>query len=141
MNLITRVWALPFFRFAVVGVGGFIVDTVVLYSMLAVGLDRYSGRAVSYLCAASFTWFGNRTITFADARATGVRDTAAEWLLFLLTNLGGGVVNYGVYAALVSSTEVVYAHPILGVAAGALSGMTVNYLASRWLVFRSRPSR
>jgi len=141
VNLVARVWALPLFRFAVVGTGGFVVDTAVLYSMLALGLDRYSGRAVSYLCAATFTWFGNRTITFADARATGARDTAAEWLRFLVSNLGGGAVNYGVYAALVSSSELVFAHPVLGVAAGALSGMTVNYFASRWLVFTSKPGR
>lgn len=137
MNLIARVWAYPFIRFGVVGTGGFVVDTAVLYAMLALGLDRYSGRAVSYLCAATFTWFGNRTITFTEARATGAKAMAAEWLRFLVTNLGGGAVNYSAYAVLVTFSGTVRAYPVLGVAAGALSGMTVNYLASRWLVFTS----
>ncbi len=141
MNFAARLWASPFFRFAVVGTGGFVVDTAVLYAMLGLGLDRYTGRAVSYLCAATFTWLGNRTITFAEARATGGRGVAAEWLRFVVTNLGGGAVNYAVYAALVSFSDLVYAYPVFGVAAGALSGLTVNFFASRWLVFRSRPAR
>ena len=141
MNLASRLWASSFFRFAVVGTGGFIVDTTVLYAMLAAGLDLYSGRVVSYLCAATFTWFGNRTITFTQARATGRKDVAREWLRFVVTNLGGGVVNYGVYFLLVRFTELVPAYPILGVAAGALSGLTVNFFASRWLVFTADRTR
>ncbi|MBI1210025.1 MAG: GtrA family protein [Alphaproteobacteria bacterium] len=131
----SSLWAWAFFRFAVVGTGGFVVDTAVLYTMLALGLDLYSGRAVSYLCAATFTWYGNRTITFSEARASGAANIAAEWLRFIVTNLGGGAVNYTVYAVLVTYSEVVRAYPIMGVAAGALSGMTVNFLVSRWLVF------
>lgn len=140
-SLIERVWSWPIFRFATVGIGGFTIDTTVLYLMLSLGLDRYSGRAISYLCAASFTWFGNRTITFPESRASGTKAMVAEWLRFLVTNLGGGSVNYTVYAILVSTNDLVYAHPILGVAAGAVSGMTVNFFASQWLVFRSKPDR
>ena len=141
MSLIRRLWALPFFRFGLVGTGGFVIDTIVLYAMIMVGLDRYSGRLVSYLCAATFTWFGNRTITFAHARATGRRAMTAEWMRFLVTNLGGGAVNYAVYAALVTYSAMVHEYPILGVAAGALSGMTINFLASRWLVFTGDAAR
>jgi putative flippase GtrA len=141
VNLIARLWASSFFRFAVVGTGGFVVDTIVLYTMLMLGLDHYAGRAVSYLCAATFTWFGNRMITFAGARATGAKDTAAEWLRFLVTNLCGGAVNYSLYALLVTYSDTVRAYPILGVAAGALAGLTVNYFASRWLVFSGNRAR
>ena len=141
MTLFARLWAIPFFRFGVVGTGGFVVDTVVLYAMIIAGLDRYSGRLVSYFCAASFTWFGNRTITFAQSRARGTAATVAEWLRFLLTNLGGGAVNYAVYAVLVTYSATVHEFPVLGVAAGALSGMTVNFFASRKLVFTSDPKR
>jgi putative flippase GtrA len=140
-QLIASLWALPFFRFALVGTGGFVVDTAMLYAMLALGLGLYSGRAVSYLCAATFTWFGNRTITFAEARASGAKNVAAEWLRFVVTNLGGGAVNYTVYALLVTYSDVVRAYPVLGVGAGALSGLTVNFFASRWLVFTGDRAR
>lgn len=139
-QLVASLWAWPFFRFALVGTGGFVVDTVVLYAMLALGLGLYSGRAVSYLCAASFTWYGNRTITFAEGRASGARNIAAEWLRFVVTNLGGGAVNYAAYALLVTYSDVARAYPIIGVAVGALSGMTVNFFASRWLVFTNNRS-
>ena len=141
MNIIARLWNATFVRFAAVGTGGFVVDTAVLYTMLALGLDRYSGRAVSYFCAASLTWFGNRNLTFAEGRAKGVTASAAEWLRFLVTNLGGGAVNYAAYALLVTYSTTVHYYPVLGVAAGALSGMTVNFFASRWLVFTSRTQR
>lgn len=137
-QLIASLWHWPFFRFALVGTGGFVVDTAVLYAMLAFGLDLYSGRAVSYLCAASFTWYGNRTITFTEGRASGLKNIAAEWLRFVVTNLGGGAVNYAAYAALVTYSDTVRAYPIIGVGVGALSGMTVNFFASRWLVFTSK---
>jgi putative flippase GtrA len=103
--------------------------------MIVLGLDRYSGRVISYLCAASFTWAGNRMVTFAESRAHGARAVTAEWLRFLVTNLAGGAVNYAVYALLVTVSATVHEYPVLGVAAGALSGMTVNYFASRRLVF------
>lgn len=141
MNALARLWNSTFLRFAAVGTGGFVVDTAVLCTMLAFGLDRYSGRAVSYLCAATFTWFGNRNLTFAQGRAKGAAATAGEWLRFLVTNLGGGAVNYTVYALLVTYSTTVHDFPVLGVAAGALSGMTVNFFASRWLVFNSSGPR
>ena len=53
--------------------------------------------------------------------------------------LGGGV-NYAVYAALVATVPLVAAQPVLGVAAGVLAGMFVNFFLADKLVFRSRPS-
>ena len=43
---------------------------------------------------------------------------------------------YGVYAVLVSFSAFVAEYPFLGVAAGALSGMTFNFLLSRNVVFQ-----
>ena len=73
--------------------------------------------------------------------AGGTAATVAEWLRFLLTNLGGGAVNYTAYAILVAYSATVHEFPVLGVAAGALSGMTVNFFASRWLVFNADRAR
>ena len=49
-----------FLRFAVVGVLAFLVDASVLQAALALGLDPYSGRVASYLCAATaaLIWWG-----------------------------------------------------------------------------------
>jgi putative flippase GtrA len=137
-EFVERVWKLQFARFAVIGTAAFVVDTVVLYGGLAIGLGLYGGRALSYLVAATFTWYGNRRITFAATRAHGAKAAAAEWIRFLMANLVGGAVNYATYAGLVNLLPVVRAYPILGVAAGSIAGLGVNFTLSKFVVFRAR---
>jgi putative flippase GtrA len=124
---------LQFLRFGVVGTAGFVVDTAVLYAGLALGLGLYSGRAVSYVAAASTTWALNRAWTFRDAGQG--QPPLRQWALFLAINLVGFVFNYGTYAALIAFVPAVAAAPVLGVAAGALAGMVGNFILSRRFVF------
>jgi putative flippase GtrA len=131
-----RLWGLQFFRFAVVGTTAFVVDTAVLYAAIWAGLGLYAGRAVSYLVAATFTWYGNRRLTFST-HAHGAPAIAAEWIRFLVANLAGGAVNYATYAAAIAWLPLVRAYPVLGVAAGSLAGLSVNFLASKFVVFRT----
>jgi putative flippase GtrA len=123
-----------FFRFAVVGAAGFVVDAAALYSaMHYAGANHYVGRAISYLLAATFTWALNRHYTFRiDGGNTG---RLREWAKFLLGNAFGGLLNYTTYAALVASSIAVSAHPTLGVAVGSAAGLLVNFALSRRFVF------
>lgn len=121
-----------FLRFGVVGTVGFLVDTAVLYAGLAAGLGLYSGRALSYVAAATTTWALNRAWTF---RGQGDSPVLRQWALFLAVNLVGFACNYGTYAALVWGTTTAAQHPVIGVAAGALAGMVGNFLLSRRYVF------
>lgn len=123
---------MEFLRFGVVGTVGFVVDTAVLYVGLALGLGLYGGRAVSYLVAATTNWALNRLWTF---RGRGDGPAHRQWALFLVVNLIGFAMNYGTYAALIAFVPLVAAHPVLGVAAGAIAGMFGNFLLSRRLVF------
>ena len=87
-----------FFVFGVIGTAGFVVDTSVLYlAMGFMGLDHYSGRVVSWFVAATFTWAMNRRFTFSDSRPP-----FRQWLAFLASNAVGGLVNFGIYAAMVT---------------------------------------
>jgi putative flippase GtrA len=124
-----------FLRFGVVGTVGFLVDSAVLLGMLALGLGPYGGRVVSYVAAASTTFALNRAWTFRAAP----RDApmAAQWGRFLVLNLVGFAANYGTYAALIATTPLVAAHPVLGVAAGSVAGMFINFGLSRRFVFRA----
>ncbi len=126
------VLAQEFLRFGVVGVVGFVVDAGVLYGMLALGAGLYGGRAISYVAAATATWALNRVWTF---RGRGGGPVHRQWALFLVVNLLGFALNYGTYAVLVTFVPVVAAHPVLGVAAGAIAGMFTNFALSRRLVF------
>lgn len=118
-------------RFAAVGAIGFVVDTAVLYAALAAGLTLYSGRLVSFLTAATFTWYCNRRFTF---RSKG-DDRMGEWLRYLLVNAVGGLANLGAYAALVAGLPLVARLPVIGVAAGSVAGLAFNFTLSRRLVF------
>ncbi len=124
-------------RFGLVGCAGFCVDTGVLYlALYSLGMSYYSGRIVSYAAAASFTWYMNRRFTFADSRSD---NRFREWASFVMLNLFGGGVNYGIYAAYISMHAGSSAVPAIGVALGSIAGMFVNFYLSRRLVFNARP--
>jgi putative flippase GtrA len=125
-----------FLSFAAVGVVGFVVDASVLYCAIQLlGAGLYGGRLLSYLTAATTTWALNRGYTFRTHRS---RNRFAEWGQFLAANAAGGAVNYATYAVLVTASPVVAAYPVLGVAAGSLAGLCVNFTLSRYLVFSGR---
>lgn len=121
-------------RFALVGAAAALVDMAVVELMVrGAGLDPYSARALSYLAAATAAWALNRHFTFRDAdRSRPLR----QWLRYLGSNALGGALNYAVYALLVASFALFHRYPFAAVAAGSLSGMLFNYLASQRWVFR-----
>jgi putative flippase GtrA len=123
-------------RFAVIGVLGMPVDWSVLQIMVHLGTGPYLGRVVSWFCAATFTWAGNRYFTFAGTRAHGIIRTIREWLRFLAANAVGGLVNVGLYSVLVR-----YAPPPLNdltvaLVCGVLLGLAFNFTLSKKVVFR-----
>jgi len=130
--------------FGAIGVGGLFVDMAALtVAMHAAGLTFYTGRVVSYFVAASFTWYMNRVFTF---RSRGRPGALRQWATFLAANAVGGIVNYTTSAMVVAVGRhgldlPELAHtllPYIGVAAGALTGMTFNFMANKWFVFRRR---
>ena len=126
-----------FLRFAIVGACGFVVDESVLTAMhYGVGLDRYSARAISILCAMTFTWWGNRNLTFREHAAVG-NARVQEWLRFMLANALGAVGNYGVYSALVSFAPTPANNPLLATAIGVAVGLVFNFTLSKRFVFRT----
>jgi putative flippase GtrA len=123
-----------FALFCVAGAIGFLVDAGVVQAMVSLlALDPYLSRVVSFLCAMTATWLFNRRYTFVSTREESI---AKEWLRYLVAMLGGFAVNYAVYAALVYAFDLVRVWPVLGVAAGSVAGLAVNYLSSRHWVFR-----
>lgn len=125
-----------FTLFCVAGGIGFLVDAGVVQLLVAhFRFDPYLSRCFSFLCALTATWLFNRRITFTTRREESVW---REWLRYFTAMLGGFAVNYATYAALVYALPVVRAWPVLGVAAGSIAGLFVNFLSSRHWVFRAR---
>ena len=128
----------PYLRFGLVGGCGFLVDetllTIVHYGF---GVDRYSARAISIFCAATFTWWGNRNLTFAEHATTGgPRALAREWFKFMLANGVGALVNYSTYTLFVSFAPAPFSNPLLATAAGVGVGLVFNFTLSKRFVFR-----
>lgn len=128
--------------FAVIGGVALFVDMGALWVALnLLGLGVYSGGLFSYLVAATFTWYLTRTFTF---RGVSRRRALAQWAKFLAANGVGAAVNYAVYAAVVTfgpplapwPAVTLPLLPYLAKAAGSLSGMAFNFVASKFLVFR-----
>jgi len=120
--------------FCIAGGVAFLVDAGVLHALVVwAGTGPYLARLVSFLCAVTVTWLFNRSITFADR--VRVLPVWSEWTRYVVSQLGGFLVNYGTYAALVWSLEPVRRWPVLGVAAGTLTGLVLNFLLARRFVF------
>ncbi len=130
-----------FLSFCAVGAGGFVVDAGVLALALnLVHLDAYSGRVISYLAAATFTWLLNRRFTFASRS----RRLVMEWARYVLTGAVGGLTNFAAYSAVVALVNhangathlVVSLAPYIGVAVGSAIGLLVNFTLARKIVFQ-----
>jgi putative flippase GtrA len=129
----------PFARFGLVGGCGFVVDETILTILhYVIGIDRYSARAVSIFCAATFTWWGNRNLTFAEHAATGgPLELAREWFRFMLANGVGALVNYAIYSICVTFAPVPLAYPLVATVIGVGVGLVFNFTMSKRFVFNA----
>lgn len=119
--------------FALVGGIAFAVDVGVLY-MVKATLGIYWGRAISFICAVLVTWLLNKHLTF-KGDYSGL-PLISEFTRYLAVMIGGGTINYLLYAGLVASFEMITAQPVWGVAAGSCAGMLFNFTLARSFVFK-----
>lgn len=122
-----------FLRFGTVGTFGFVVDTAVVYAT-RFWLGLYGAGILSFVVAATANWSLNRVWTFRGRG--GDVPAHRQWALFMAANLIGFVLNRGTYFALVATSPVCAANPVLAVAAGSVAGLSANFVLSRRLVFR-----
>ena len=124
-------------RFCVVGATGFVIDAGILQVLvIGVHVNPYVARIASFVVAASATWLMNRRYTFAVTH----QPTRTEWLRYIGFMSLGALVNYGGFALCIAFWESARAQPWLGVAAGSVAGLGLNFSTSR-LLFRKRPVR
>ncbi len=125
------------FRFGQVGVAGFLVDWAAISLFLWIGVNFFGARALSYLCAATATWFLNRMWTFEKSG----QPMLGQWAKFLLANSVGGLVNYGIGVLLVLTLpQLIHPYPVIAVAAGSIGGMLINFILSKRFVFKNSSS-
>ena len=121
--------------FAVGGVLGLMVDAGVVQLLVgAVGWNPYAARVVSFLLAATVTWWWNRRKTFAQ-RSSG-RSAHAEWLHWMALMGVGAVVNYGVFALMLWCIPGLRPWPAIPTAAGSAVAAVVNFATARGMLFK-----
>ena len=121
--------------FAISGVFGFIVDAgIVQFPVREWAVDPYLARVVSFLAAATTTWSFNRKFTFAG-KSSGSR--RRELMRYIVAMAGGFALNYGAYALCVATWPLVRSWPAIGVAIGSAAGAVLNFLSSKYWIFRA----
>ena len=130
---------IPILRFGVIGALGMPVDWGVLQLCVHWGAGPYWGRVISWLCAATFTWAGNRYFTFADQRSRSFTGTIKEWGRFLAANAVGGLVNVGLYSVMLRFAPPPFNDLNLAFVSGILLGLVFNFFLSKKVVFRPDP--
>ncbi len=131
-----RLFALKIFRFALVGVLGFLVDAGFLQLFSSVfKIDLYISQVIAFLIAASVTWYFNRNFTFKNGNPSNKK---REWSLYLVLNTVGGLINYAVYALSIAKLPLTHHYPILALALGSIAGLIFNFFSSKYIVFRTR---
>jgi len=122
--------------FAIGGIGGLVVDAGVVQLLVTMEhWNPYLARLLSFLAAATVTWWWNRRYTFAARRTD--RSAHAEWLQWVGLMSFGAMVNYGIYALLLMNFGVLHRWPSVAAAAGSAVAALINFSAARGLIFKS----
>jgi len=121
--------------FAISGLIGFVVDAgIVQFLVSKWAVNPYEARVLSFLAAATTTWSFNRKFTFAGHSGGSRR---RQLIRYIVAMAGGFALNYGAYAACVATFPLVREWPAIGVAAGSIAGAVVNFLTSKYWIFRA----
>jgi len=138
VTLSERIRDSRFLRFALVGGTGFFVNEAVLFVAIHfLRLGAYAGGIFAFLVTVTFTWWGNRMLTFQQQAAHRGTAMIEEWAKFVAANLIGFAVNYAVYASLVTFAPAPLNSPYLALAFGTLAGLIFNFTLSKRFVFRA----
>jgi putative flippase GtrA len=122
--------------YGLTGVLGFLVDAGVLHFMVSDWhTNLFLARGCSFTCAATTTWMVNRVVTFSSAHRQA-RQLVAEWAAYFVASLGGGCVNYLVFALAVHLSSTLYETPSIAVLIGTIAGTTFNFIMYARYVFR-----
>lgn len=122
--------------FAISGVLGFVIDASIVQSLVSLfDANPYAARVLSFLFAATGTWAFNRHYTFAGKRRYANR--RAELTRYLIAMACGFVLNYGTYVIVLWLLPLARDWPVIGVAAGSGAGAVLNYLTSKFWIFRA----
>lgn len=125
--------------FAGIGAVGFLIDASLLTVLVnGFGWNHYSARAISFGCAVTATWLGNRHFVFERTA-----QTSKEYAQYLTTQVIGACLNLATYVLLIEIFPGLARWPVIPLAGGAVVGLLFNFNVARHLIYsrRERPAR
>lgn len=124
---------LKLFKFGLVGAAGFLIDAGTLWSLLHLTpLNPYAARIIAIAVAMASTWLMNRYVTFGPSE----RGVAHEAARYGSVGLVGSLLNYTIYAAVLTVTPQVNALVALIIASGSVA--VFSWFGYSELVFKRR---
>lgn len=122
--------------FGLVGAIGFAVDGGILTLLSQrFAVNIYLSRLFSFAIATITTWLLNRTFVF-KAQELDAQKKRQEYGKYLLVQIGGALLNLGIFSALIKVLPSLQTIPVVPLAVGAVFGMLFNYSGSRFWVFK-----
>jgi len=122
-------------QFLTVGALGTVVNLVVLTLLVALSVPMHPAVAAAILVSMGSNFVLNRRFSFSAARHEPL---VRQMLVFFAASSVGAAINYVVVISMLSSFPKL--PPQVAALVGIAVGMTFNFLASRYIVFRkTRP--
>jgi putative flippase GtrA len=120
-------------NFLLAGSAGFCADALVLSALVnRFGWSPFTARAVSFSIAMAITWYLNRRMTFKDRPSRGMGPELAR---YALVQIGGVVVNYGVFSALVTLWGQAARWPVIALVPASAIAMCFTYVGMHFFAF------
>ncbi|MGC5771891.1 GtrA family protein [Paenibacillus pabuli] len=120
-------------KFGIVGVLNTVVDAMVFTLLAAAGTTALIAQVISYSCGVMNSYWWNGRWTFQNAGRQGKK---TEIMRFVITNLV--VLALSSLILYICNSTLGWSIVISKILA-TLSGMVINYIASRYWVFRADP--
>ena len=123
-----------FVRFSIIGTFGYLIDITIFFAINELyDLSVYLSRIISFIFAATFSWYGNRLFTFSSSKRKRV---LKEWIDYVYSMTPGAGANYLVFSIIVFNFENTQLVLFFAFSIGVLVGLSINYNIAKKYVFK-----
>ena len=121
------------FRFLIIGGLAFLIDTGLLWFINhGLGIIAWISKLISFFAALSFTYFGNRFYTFADARKRLIsKNIFANYGNYCISQSVGAGLNVALFSLL---THLLGLSLLVSAVISAAGGVIVNYVMAKMVL-------